>query len=209
MNIPPTPRLNVAIVAPSIGILGGQAVQADRLVSAWRGDPDVRAWLVPINPVPRGRLARAVQLKYVRTIATQLTYWPLLLRELRQADIVHVFSASYFSFLLAPLPAVLVAKLFGKPVVMNYRNDRVSVARRCVGSIGTLSRPAFSTRCSLGLASHPRSFRTSSIWSALAFALGGRSGLTYFPRGISKGCTTSLARFVRSSTCRIDMPKQP
>jgi len=124
MDIAPTPRLNVAIVAPSIGILGGQAVQADRLVSAWRRDPDVRAWLVPINPVPRGRLARALQLKYIRTIVTQLSYWPLLIRELRQADIVHVFSASYFSFLLAPLPAVLVAKLLGKPVVMNYRSGQ-------------------------------------------------------------------------------------
>ncbi len=53
---------------------------------------------------------------------TQLTYWPLLVRELRKADVVHVFSASYFSFLLAPLPAVLIARLFGKPVVMNYRS---------------------------------------------------------------------------------------
>jgi glycosyltransferase involved in cell wall biosynthesis len=41
---------------------------------------------------------------------------------LRKADVVHVFSASYLSFLLAPLPAVLVARLYGKPVVMNYRS---------------------------------------------------------------------------------------
>lgn len=115
-------RLKVAIVAPSMGILGGQAVQADRLVRAWTGDPDVDAWLVPINPIPPGPFRRAVNVKYVRTVATQLTYWPLLLRELRKADVVHVFSASYFSFLLAPLPAVLIAKLYGKPVVMNYRS---------------------------------------------------------------------------------------
>jgi glycosyltransferase involved in cell wall biosynthesis len=124
MDIPPTQRLNVALVAPSIGILGGQAVQADRLISAWKDDPDVRAWLVPINPMPRGPLARAIGLKYLRTIATQLTYWPLLFRELRQADVVHVFSASYFSFFLAPLPAVLVAKVLGKPIVMNYRSGQ-------------------------------------------------------------------------------------
>jgi glycosyltransferase involved in cell wall biosynthesis len=124
MQIPATQRLNVAIVAPSIGILGGQAVQADRLVSAWKDDPDVRAWLVPVNPVPSGLLAHALSVKYLRTIATQLTYWPLLLRELRRADIVHVFSASYFSFILAPLPAILVARLFGKPVVMNYRSGQ-------------------------------------------------------------------------------------
>jgi glycosyltransferase involved in cell wall biosynthesis len=122
MSHPLPPRLNVALVAPSTRILGGQAVQAERLLEAWQGDPEVRSWLVPINPDPPGPLRAARNVKYLRTIVTQLTYWPLLLRELRQADVVHVFSASYFSFLLAPLPAVLVAKLYGKPVVMNYRS---------------------------------------------------------------------------------------
>jgi L-malate glycosyltransferase len=115
-------RLKVAIVAPTMGILGGQAVQADRLIKAWQGDPEIEPWLVPINPEPPRILRRAARIKYVRTVLTQLTYWPLLLRELRHADVVHVFSASYFSFLLAPLPAVLIAKLYGKPVVMNYRS---------------------------------------------------------------------------------------
>lgn len=117
-------RLHVAIVAPSMRILGGQAVQASRLLRSWRDDPDVHAWLVPIDPVPPGPLRHAVRVKYLRTVATQLAYWPLLLRQLRQADVVHVFSASYFSFVLAPLPAVLVARLLGKPVVMNYRSGQ-------------------------------------------------------------------------------------
>jgi len=122
MPQPSARRLNVAVVAPSMDILGGQAVQAERLLRAWRDDPDVRAWLVPINPVPPRPLRPALRVKYVRTIVTQLTYWPVLLHELRRADVVHVFSASYFSFLLAPLPAVLIARLLGKPVVMNYRS---------------------------------------------------------------------------------------
>jgi glycosyltransferase involved in cell wall biosynthesis len=116
--------LRVAIVAPSLGILGGQAVQANRLINAWKGDQDVYAWLVPVNPVPPRPFAGATRIKYVRTIATQLCYWPSLVRQLRRADVVHVFSASYFSFLLAPLPAVVVAKLLGKPVVMNYRSGQ-------------------------------------------------------------------------------------
>ena len=120
----PHARLNVAIVAPSMGILGGQAVQASRLLRSWRDDPDVHAWLVPINPLPPRGLQWMVGIKYVRTLATQLFYWPSLVRELRKADVVHVFSASYFSFLLAPLPAVLVARLLGKPVVMNYRSGQ-------------------------------------------------------------------------------------
>jgi len=132
-----TRHLRIALVAPSMGILGGQAVQADRLLRAWSGDPVVLAWLVPINPTPPGILRRAVAIKYVRTAATQAFYWPLLLRELRRADVVHVFSASYLSFLLAPLPAVLVAKLLGKPVVLNYHSGeapdhlrRSAIARR-------------------------------------------------------------------------------
>jgi glycosyltransferase involved in cell wall biosynthesis len=115
-------RLRVAVVAPSLRILGGQAVQADRLLSAWDNDVDVDAWLVPVNPEPPGPFSRALDVKYLRTVVTQLTYWPTLVRELRRADVVHVFSAAYTSFLLAPLPAVLIGRLLGKPIVLNYRS---------------------------------------------------------------------------------------
>ncbi|HET7694278.1 MAG TPA: glycosyltransferase family 4 protein [Vicinamibacterales bacterium] len=138
----PAARLNIAIVAPSMGILGGQAVQAARLLRAWRDDPDVHAWLVPINPVPPYGLRWTAKVRYARTAATQLCYWPSLVRELRHADVVHVFSASYFSFLLAPLPAVVVARLLGKPVVMNYRSGeapdhlrRSAIARATLRSV--------------------------------------------------------------------------
>jgi L-malate glycosyltransferase len=142
-------RLDVAVVAPSMRILGGQAVQADRLVRAWQDDPDVRAWLVPIDPVPPAALRQATRVKYLRTLATQVTYWPLLVRELRRADVVHVFSASYFSFLLAPLPAVLVARALGKPVVLNYRSgeapdhlQRSAIARATLRSVDANAVPS-------------------------------------------------------------------
>ena len=120
---PASPRpLRVAIVVASLRILGGQAVQARRLLKGWNNDPDVEAWIVPINPIPPKPLDRLLQIKYVRTIVTQLCYWPLLVRELRRADVVHVFSASFSSFLLAPLPAVIVSRLIGKPVLLNYHS---------------------------------------------------------------------------------------
>ncbi len=117
-------------------------MQARRLLDAWARDPDVEAWLVPINPIPRPPFDRLLDLKYVRTVVTQLLYCPLLLRELRRADVVHVFSASYASFLLAPLPAILIAKLYGKPVVLNYRSGeapdhlrRSAIARRTLKAV--------------------------------------------------------------------------
>ena len=114
--------LRVAVVVASLRILGGQAVQARRMLDGWQHDPDVDAWLVPINPVPAKPFDRLLRVKYLRTVVTQLSYWPLLVRELRRADLVHVFSASYSSFPLAPLPAILIGRLLGKPVLLNYHS---------------------------------------------------------------------------------------
>jgi glycosyltransferase involved in cell wall biosynthesis len=142
-------KLRVAIVAPSLRILGGQAVQADRLLRAWRGDPEVTAWLVPHNPVPPGPLRHLTKLKYLRTLATEATYLPLLVREFSRADVIHVFSASYSSFLLAPLPAVMIAKAFGRPIVFNYHSgeapdhlSRSRAARRTLASCDRLVVPS-------------------------------------------------------------------
>lgn len=141
MRGPQHAPLRIAIVAASLRILGGQAVQAQRLLDAWKGDPEIDAWLVPINPVPPRPLDALLSVKYARTLVTQLLYWPLLARELRRADVVHVFSASYSSFLLAPLPAILIAKLLGRPVVLNYHSGeapdhlrRSALARRVMRS---------------------------------------------------------------------------
>jgi glycosyltransferase involved in cell wall biosynthesis len=135
-------RIKVAFVAPSLRILGGQAVQADRLLTAWNGDPDVDAWLVPVNPLPPRAVRFALDIKYLRTVVNEATYVPLLIREITRADVVHVFSASYASFLLAPLPAMLIARALGKPVVLNYRSgeapdhlQRSAVARAAIARV--------------------------------------------------------------------------
>jgi glycosyltransferase involved in cell wall biosynthesis len=116
------PRLRVAIVAASMRIVGGQAVQAQQLLDAWHKDGEISARLVPINPVAPWPFSALQRIKYVRTLITQACYWPLLFRALRRADIVHVFSASYLSFLLAPLPAIVMARALRRPVILNYHS---------------------------------------------------------------------------------------
>ena len=115
-------RLRVCVVAPSLDILGGQAVQADRLVARLRRDGDIDVDLLPINPRLPGPLGLLQRIKYVRTIVTSIAYVALLLRRLGRYDVVHIFSASYLSFLLAPTPAVIVGRLFGRRVVLNYHS---------------------------------------------------------------------------------------
>lgn len=114
--------LRVLIVAPSLDILGGQAVQAARLLERFLAEPSLEVAFVPINPRLPGPLRKLQSIKYVRTVVTSLLYWAKLLMEVRKFDVIHIFSASYYSFVLAPTPAILVAKLYGKKSILNYRS---------------------------------------------------------------------------------------
>jgi glycosyltransferase involved in cell wall biosynthesis len=110
----------IAIVAASLDILGGQGVQARSLVDALRADGHPVTF-VPINarfPGPLGALRR---FRGVRTLVNQSLYLPGLAR-LAAVDVAHVFSASYASFLLAPLPAMAVARSLNKHVVLHYHS---------------------------------------------------------------------------------------
>ena len=114
--------LRVLIVAPSLDILGGQAVQASRLLARLRDEQTLDVSFLPINPRLPGVFRKLQAIKYVRTVVTTLLYVATLLVRVRAYDVIHVFSASYFSFVLSPTPAILVAKLYGKKVMLNYRS---------------------------------------------------------------------------------------
>lgn len=114
--------LRVLVVAASLDILGGQAVEAQRILRGMLDEPSVELSFLPVNPRLPGALRGLQRIRYVRTVVTSLMYWALLLARVPQYDVLHIFSPSYFSFLLAPTPAVLVAKLYGKKVVLNYHS---------------------------------------------------------------------------------------
>ena len=115
-------KLKVLIVAPSFDILGGQSVQAARLLERLRQEPLLQVGFLPINPRLPGVLRRLQAIKYVRTVVTSIAYiWSLIWR-VHKYDVIHVFSASYFSFVLAPTPAILIGKLFRRKVLLNYHS---------------------------------------------------------------------------------------
>ena len=115
-------KIRLLIVGPSFDILGGQSVQAARLMSRLTEEPSLEVGFLPINPRLPGVLRKLQAIKYVRTIVTSIAYVASLLRHVRKYDVVHVFSASYFSFVLAPTPAILVSRLYGKKVLLNYHS---------------------------------------------------------------------------------------
>jgi len=114
--------LRVTIVAASLRYVGGQSVQADLLLKHWQNDADVLAELIPIDPpFPLG-LKWAEKIPVLRTLVREPLYALALWRGLKEADIAHVFSASYWSFLIAPVPAWLVARLRKTKVLLHYHS---------------------------------------------------------------------------------------
>jgi L-malate glycosyltransferase len=118
----PGKKLKVAIVAPSLQYVGGQAVQADLLLRLWQNDPDVEVSFIGVDPPLPRPLAWAESIPGLRTALREPIYFLNLWRGLEDVDIVHIFSASYWSFLLAPAPAWFFARLRGKKTLINYRS---------------------------------------------------------------------------------------
>lgn len=141
--------LRVAIVAASLRYVGGQAVQADLLQRNWQNDPDVHAEFIPIDPpFPRG--IRWVEgIPGLRTLVREPLYLLALWRGLKNADIAHIFSASYWSFLLAPVPAWWLAKTRKRKVLVHYHSGeardhlrRFRTARPMLAQMGLLVVPS-------------------------------------------------------------------
>lgn len=115
------PRSRVLLIAPSMDILGGQAVQASRLLRELNKEPDLAVDFQPINPRIPQWLRR---IPYLRTAATFALYCAQLVWRIRRYDLVHVFSAGLSSFALWTVPAVHVSRLYGKRVIVNYRDGQ-------------------------------------------------------------------------------------
>jgi len=114
--------IRICHIAPSLDLLGGQSIQAARLLEGLKEAPEVEAELLPINPALPDPLRRLLRIKYARTVVNTLAVLILLIVRLPRYDVVQVYAASYFSFLLTPAPAILIAKLYGKRVILHYHS---------------------------------------------------------------------------------------
>jgi len=117
-------RLRVSIVAPSLRYVGGQSAQADLLLRRWQNDPDIDISFVAVDPPLPRVLAWAERIPGLRTILREPIYFARLRQGLQDVDVAHIFSAAYWSFLLAPAPASFFARM--KPrrakTLINYHS---------------------------------------------------------------------------------------
>jgi glycosyltransferase involved in cell wall biosynthesis len=110
----------IALIAAGKEIVGGHEVQARAVVEGLR-QTGYEVSFIPINPPFPPRLQWLRRVRYLRTVLNQILYL-FSLASLRHVDVVHVFSASYWSFLLAPVPAMAVGRFFDKRIVLHYHS---------------------------------------------------------------------------------------
>jgi L-malate glycosyltransferase len=120
----PAMPLRILVTAPSMEIVGGQSVQALRLLEALNQRNGLAMEFQPINPKLPRVLAALQKVKYVKTVLTEAAYIFQLLRRIPRCDAVHSFSAGYWSFLLAAGPPLALGKLFRKKTILNYHDGR-------------------------------------------------------------------------------------
>jgi L-malate glycosyltransferase len=118
-------RIRVCIVAPSLRYIGGQSAQADLLLRHWQNDSDIDISFIAVDPPLPRALAWADRVPGLRTILREPIYFWHLWRGLMGVDVAHMFSASYWSFLLAPAPAAWIAQMRGCKTLINYHSGEL------------------------------------------------------------------------------------
>src|SRR3982751_6801346 len=113
--------ISVLLIAPSMNIVGGQSIQADRLLDAFAADGEVclRLWSIDT------RLPSVIRaIPYVRTLVNAPLYYAGLIKRIREADVVHAFASSFWGYTLWIIPAIWLSRVFGRKMIVNYRDGR-------------------------------------------------------------------------------------
>ncbi|MDA8382459.1 MAG: glycosyltransferase family 4 protein [Betaproteobacteria bacterium] len=122
-----TGRFSVGLVGPLPPPHGGMANQTRQLAGLLKKD-GVRVELIQVNaPYRPGFVAH---FRGVRALARLLPYLGRLWRMAGRVDLIHVMANSGWSWHLFAAPAVWIAKLRGRPVVVNYRGGEAGTFLR-------------------------------------------------------------------------------
>lgn len=109
---------HVTIVGPLPPPAGGMANQTRKLAEFLRGE-GLEVNVVQVNPLYFPRFIEKVPV--VRAGFRLIQYFFSLFKELRKTQVVHIMANSGWSWHLFAAPAIWIARLLNKPVVLNYR----------------------------------------------------------------------------------------
>ena len=122
-----TRPLRVLMIAPGNEIVGGQTVQAIRLLKLIGDAPGIDIRFQPINPLFPVPFRWVKSIPVVRTAFNALLYLTLLFTKAWSADVLHIFTAGLYSYMLWTVPALIAGKLYGKKTIINYRDGQAEI----------------------------------------------------------------------------------
>ena len=114
----------VLMIGPSLDFVGGQAVQALRLLSSLDHLAELGVTFFPLSPRPPKPLAWAGRIPFLRTLVSFVFYVSRLAFETPKHDILHIFTAGLSSYTLWTIPALFLGRLFKKKLIVNYRDGQ-------------------------------------------------------------------------------------
>lgn len=139
----------VLLIAPLPPPYGGMALQARLLERLLRQDGTPVELLGHNQPFARCRFLDDVP--GVRTVLRMALFSVRFCRQARRADVVHILSASWLNFFLVVCPAIVLGRLMGKRVILNYRaGDADNFFRYCGWLAGLFIRMAHVTTAPSG-----------------------------------------------------------
>jgi glycosyltransferase involved in cell wall biosynthesis len=113
----------VLLVAPTPPPYGGMALQARLLERMLRSDGHSVSLLASNAPLPNQFMER---LRGLRPFLRSMLFTVRLWKEAARADVIHVLAASWLYFLVVVTPAIVVGRLRGVNVVLNYRGGEAA-----------------------------------------------------------------------------------
>ena len=121
--------IRVLLLAPAHEILGGQTVQAFRLLDILGSIPEgavpgIEMRFFATNPLFPSWLRWVKRIPVGRTVLSMILYLPTLLWNAARCDILHVFTAGLWAYTMWTIPAIAVGKLLRKRVIVNYRDGQ-------------------------------------------------------------------------------------
>jgi len=108
----------VTIVGPLAPPAGGMANQTKKLAEFLRSE-NVKVDVIRTNPDYKPTFIG--KLPVIRALFRLVSYKLTLMKCLKNTDVIHIMANSGWSWHLFAAPAILIGRLYSKPVIVNYR----------------------------------------------------------------------------------------
>lgn len=113
----------VSIVGPLAPPAGGMANQTKKLAEFLRSEK-ITVDIIRTNPDYKP--AFVTKLPVIRALFRLLTYIITLIKRLKHTDVIHIMANSGWSWHLFTAPAIVIGRMYNKPVIVNYRGGYAS-----------------------------------------------------------------------------------